>query len=346
MICDGCTACNCADWWQPSHLIESLYVRWSKRSTLGMWPGIDRVRETVFLWRRIVRTSIRHLAWAGLLCGTVTFALAEEPAAAPVVAESDADVKTADLSVVEPDATEQQPVVQQVRLRQPQPIGPVPQPVLPAVRTPSSARRLSTVFSATGPSLLSELRRTRSSGPTSLIVGGSESRFRATTDAGNLLGKSVRARGVTAQNRTPIITDTRVRGSGVGSLLASGSYWVPARQDLDTMLSKIDSRIVSDAIIIPGPYSAVYGPGTQFVDIDLLASPRYANGFESHGISSVEYKTNGEQWYGRQTILAGDDNWGVRIGYGHRTGNDYEMGNGQELPTSYKSRDIDGVRSG
>ncbi|NND96983.1 MAG: TonB-dependent receptor, partial [Pirellulaceae bacterium] len=28
-------------------------------------------------------------------------------------------------------------------------------------------------------------------------------------------------------------------------------------------------------------------------------------------------------------------------GYGHRTGNDYTMGNGQEIPTSYNSRDLD-----
>ena len=49
-------------------------------------------------------------------------------------------------------------------------------------------------------------------------------------------------------------------------LLASGSYWAPARQDLDTMLSKIDSRIISDMIVIKGPYSARYGPGFDFVD--------------------------------------------------------------------------------
>jgi len=225
-----------------------------------------------------------------------------------------------------------------------QPVAPVPQPVEPTVRSPLMAGSVSAaLFGPAGvsPSLLSEVRRSRAAGPATDVVIGSESKVRATTDAGNLLGKSIQTRGLAPQNRTPIITDTRVRGSGVGNLLASGSFWVPARQDLDTMLSKIDSRIVSDVIVVKGPYSAIYGPGTQFIDINLLQSPRFADGYETHGSTSIEYKTNGEQWYGRQTIWGGDDDWGFRIGSGIRTGNDYTMGNDDELPTSYKSRDID-----
>ena len=37
--------------------------------------------------------------------------------------------------------------------------------------------------------------------------------------------------------------------------------------DLDTMLNKIDSRIVNDITVIKGPYSALYGPGSNFVDV-------------------------------------------------------------------------------
>lgn len=234
------------------------------------------------------------------------------------------------------------PVIRQVRLiqDQAQPIAPVPQPVEPRVATPPVAGDISNLFGPTGPSLLSELRRNRTLAPGSDVVQGSEGRFRATTDAGNLLGKSIQTRGVTPQNRTPIITDTRVRGQGVGNLLASGSYWVPARPDLDTMLSKIDSRIVGDVTVIKGPYSALYGPGTSFVDVNLLGSPRYEEP-EIHATTSLEYKTNGDQWYGRETIYGGDEDWGFRFGYGNRTGSDYTMGNGQKLPSSYHSQDFD-----
>ncbi len=80
------------------------------------------------------------------------------------------------------------------------------------------------------------------------------------------------------------MSDPRVRGSRVGQLLASGSYWVPARMDLDTMLSKIDSRSIDRITVIPGPYTALYGPGFDFVDVDLLGAPRYENGRETHGV--------------------------------------------------------------
>ncbi len=221
---------------------------------------------------------------------------------------------------------------------------PAPQTFAPATNSPAAMSPLAAaVFGSGSPStsLLSQERRRRASGTGSDFVLGGESGFRATTDAGSLLGKSSQTRGVAAQNRSPIITDTRVRGSGVGSLLASGSYWVPARMDLDTVLSKIDSRIIGDLIVVKGPYSSLYGPGTQFIDVNLLESPRFANGPETHLDTVLEYKTNGEQLYGRETIRGGDANWGYRVGYGHRTGNDYTMGNGDELPTSYKSRDID-----
>ncbi len=234
--------------------------------------------------------------------------------------------------------------VKLVHFQQPQPLAPAPQAVDPRMSVPPQAGTLSNnVFGTSGTerSLLGNVRRARASGSNTDVVYGQESQFRSTTDTGSLLGKSAQTRGVTSQNRTPIITDTRVRGSGTGNLLASGSYWVPARQDLDTMLSKIDSRIVDNVIVVKGPYSALYGPGTNFIDVGLMQSPRFEDGPEVHGSTGVEYKTNGNQLYARQTFWGGDDDWGFRIGYGNNTGDDYKMGNGQKLPTGFKSRDFD-----
>lgn len=116
-------------------------------------------------------------------------------------------------------------------------------------------------------------------------------------------------------------SDPRIRGSRVGQLAANGSYWAPARIDLDTILSKIDSRIIQDMVVVKGPYSVRYGPGLDFIDVELLRSPRYDGPTQVHGGTSFDYQANGEQWYGRQTLMAGGSNWGVRAGYGHRTGN-------------------------
>ncbi len=209
---------------------------------------------------------------------------------------------------------------------------------------PAAASELSAALfggGLVGPALLASDRRRFAVGVGSDVVMGLEAATRSTTDAGNLLGKSNSQLGLGVQNRNPIITDPRIRGSRVGRLAGSGSYWVPARLDLDTMLSKIDSRIVSDVVTIKGPYAARYGPDFSHVDFQLLNSPRYDEGFQLHGSTSLDFKSNGQQWYGRQMLWGGADDWGFRVGYGHRTGNDYLAGNEIGIPSSYNSGDVD-----
>jgi outer membrane receptor protein involved in Fe transport len=219
-------------------------------------------------------------------------------------------------------------------------------PLRPAMPVPEAARELLAGFDGPGGSArsiqqVSAERRERASRLSTDVLLGSQSRTRPATDLGSLLGKSQTTLGVETQKRTPIVTDTRVRGTHVGQSPVRGSYWIPARQDLDTMVSKLDSSIISDVLVVKGPYSAIYGPGFSFIDTQLLTAPRYADGPEWHGRSSLNYQSNGDQWFGRQTILGGSTDWGMRVGYGHRTGNDYETGDGGEMPSSYKSRDID-----
>ena len=192
-------------------------------------------------------------------------------------------------------------------------------------------------------SQLNDLPKDRSShaqSPAADAVFGAEATGRKTADVGDLLRRSKSAHGVNIQQRTPIISDTRVRGQRVGQVLASGSYWAPARMDLDTMMNKIDSRLIENAILVKGPYAARYGPGFRFVDIDFIHSPRYFDMPQVHGMTSANYGTNGQQWYGRQSVWGGGYDYGFHISYGHRTGNDYRTGVGSELPTSYKSRDL------
>lgn len=174
---------------------------------------------------------------------------------------------------------------------------------------------------------------------TARSVSGSAATTRVATDAGSLPARSSSAR-VSAQQRNPIITNTKVDGSRSQQLTASGSYWVPARMDLDTALSKIDANILDQMTVIKGPFSVRHGPGFSFLDVDLLASPRFADGDETHGLTALDYKANGEQWNGRQSIWGGSDDWGIRIDYGHRTGVDYTDGAGRQVPSSYKSRQL------
>ena len=187
---------------------------------------------------------------------------------------------------------------------------------------------------------LSDVRKIRTTTPSVDAVLGNESQLRETTDTGNLIGKSTSVRGVSSQQRTPIVTDTRIRGERVGQVLASGSFWAPVRMDLDTMMNKLDSRLIDSLLIIKGPYSSRYGPGFSFVDIEMLATPRYADGPQSHGTSSADFQSNGGQWYGRQTFFGGSDDWGYRVSYGHRGGGDYTTGDGSTEAASYNSGDL------
>lgn len=188
---------------------------------------------------------------------------------------------------------------------------------------------------------LSERRRSLASGPATGFLSGSESLRLPTSDAGGFLGKSGSITGIGFQMRNPIVTDVRTRGNHVGQLVASGCFWAPARMDLDTMLSKVDPRIIDNMIVIKGPYSAMYGPGFNFVDFELLPAPRFPNGPESGGSSSIEYQTNGQRWYGRQSVWHGSESFGIRVSYGHKTGNDYETGAGFSIPSSYNSGDLE-----
>ena len=172
------------------------------------------------------------------------------------------------------------------------------------------------------------------------IVAGTESATLATRDLGDLLKKTTTAPSVSTQTRTPVIHDPRIRGSRVGALAASGSYWVPARADLDTVLSKFDSRQIESTTIVPGPYTSLHGPGFHFVDIQLAGSPRYRDGPQWHGATDFDYRSNGSQIFGQQSLNAGGADWGARLNYGYRTGDDYQSGNNQVIPSSYDSQEI------
>lgn len=220
---------------------------------------------------------------------------------------------------------------------------PRPLPATPAPRdtttAPANTRGLSSSFGSSPTAQQSVRPDLR--GPATNFAQQAEAKLRATTDTGNFLSKANGMLNVQTQARTPVNNDIRVRGDRIGQITPNGSYWVPARYDLDTMLSKIDSRNVREVTVVKGPYSVRYGPGFNFVDVELLGSPRYEDGFHGEGSTSIEYKTNGEQWYGRQSLWGGAEDWGYRFSYGHRTGNDYTTGAGTDIPASYNSRNLD-----
>ncbi len=237
-------------------------------------------------------------------------------------------------------------LVQQPGAKPAQPLQPVDTAPSTALAAPTSGVSLPQgLFGPTGGAPAAEAsagQQAAATTPGANVVSGLESVSRATTDAGDLVGKSQSAVGVVTQRRSPIITDPRIRSYHVGQVItqADGAFWFPARTDLDTIVSKIDSSSIRNMVVIKGPYSARYGPGFSFLDIETEETPRYEC-FEWHGRTYFTYKNNGEQFYGRQSFWGGDEHWGFRVAYGHRTGNDYTAGDEVDIPASYNSRDFD-----
>ena len=163
------------------------------------------------------------------------------------------------------------------------------------------------------------------------------------TGIGELLANSNSAQGVEVQRRSPLVGDPRIEGLHFGEIVtqANGAYWFPARVDLDTVVSKLNSSDVSNILIIKGPFSVRYGAGFAFMDIESLATPRSSEGcFDAHGSTSVGFRTNGEGWQGQQSVWGGGSDWGFRISYDLQSANDYESGNGTKLPSSYNNQFI------
>lgn len=193
-----------------------------------------------------------------------------------------------------------------------------------AAAPPSSATSAATPVSTMSPSLLPTVTPETSSS----VVGGAEAIGRQTSDAGDLLKKSIGAPGVSTRFVSPYANDVRVRSFHVGQVAnyADGGYFFPARDDLDTALSKIDSRWIQDVTLIKGPYSVRYGPGFAFIDIQTLGTPRYQDGWQTQGTTSLDWHSNTSHWRGIQAFWGGDEDFGFRVAYDIATGGNFRSG--------------------
>jgi len=167
----------------------------------------------------------------------------------------------------------------------------------------------------------------------------------ASTDVAGTIQSSPVVQTVSIQRRSPVAMDPHIRGYNVGQIYtqADGAYWFPVRDDLDTMLSKIDQSLISDVIVIPGPYGVRFGPGFAFFDVVTVDAPRYMNGYESHARVGLNYRANSHGIHGLTTLYGGSADYGYVFSYSNRTGDDYDVGgNGpiSRVPSSYHNQNF------
>jgi outer membrane receptor protein involved in Fe transport len=180
-------------------------------------------------------------------------------------------------------------------------------------------------------------------GTSANFVSGADVTALGTTDTGDLLATAVLNTGVYSRQLSPVMTDTRVRGFRYSEIRTTldGAAWFAVRPDADTPLSRFDSNIVENVAVIRGPYNVRLGPGFSFIDVTLRDTPRFDEGMRWNGDTKFTWDTNGEQWYGRQSVSGGNQFSGWRLGYGHRGGSDYTDGAGDPVAASYNVRDWD-----
>jgi outer membrane receptor protein involved in Fe transport len=175
---------------------------------------------------------------------------------------------------------------------------------------------------------------------TEVVAGQSQLLGAPTTEM--MIVKSNNNTTVSLQQRSAVSFDPRVRGYSYGQVYtqSDGQQWSPVRQDLDTMLSKIDPALIQNVVVIPGPYGLRYGPGFAFIDVQTSPTPRSQDGYQSHSRVGMNYRDNGEQIYGTASLYGGGIDWGYIVAYGNRTGNDYASGDQTKIPASYHNQNF------
>ncbi len=197
-----------------------------------------------------------------------------------------------------------------------------------------------TGFDFGGPSLLPEDRQPLvSKAAVSETVTSNESAVQVNSQLGEALAETTDT--VKVQRRSSAFFDPQIRGFRSGDIYTQvdGVYSVPARQDLDSVLSTIDPSSIQDVIVIPGPYGVRYGPGFSFLDIARNPTPRY-DCFENHLRLGTTYRHNGRQYNNGGVVYGGGPNFGYRINYGDNVGVDYRSGDSIQVPASFHSRNI------
>jgi outer membrane receptor protein involved in Fe transport len=180
-------------------------------------------------------------------------------------------------------------------------------------------------------------------GSASDVVSGEAASYLASTDTGALIQQAPTSTNISLYSRSPISNDPRIRGYRYGQIqsIADGAPWYPVRPDLDTPLSRIDSSLIKDVVLIKGPYSVRYGPGFAFIDVQLYETPRSECGTILGGRTAATFDENGARWYAAQTVTAAGEDYGMRVSYVDRSGDDYFSGNGTRIAADHNVHDWD-----
>ena len=151
--------------------------------------------------------------------------------------------------------------------------------------------------------------------------------------------------GVDAVRRGPIGLDPVIRGlreTEVGAYVDGTRYFPGGPARMDSPISHLDPSAISKINVVKGPYALTWGAG-HLSAIQAEAQQVFVPGSGAfHGRLQTGYHTNLEAAEAIASVNGRSGNVSYWAHANWREGNNYEAGDGQEVPSSFRSREARG----
>jgi len=161
-------------------------------------------------------------------------------------------------------------------------------------------------------------------------------------DSGELL-RSIP--GVEAVRRGPIGLDPIVRGlreTQVGNYLDGSRMFPAGPARMDSPLSHLDPSAIQSIQVVKGPYALTWGAGNLSAIRVQTANVKNLGNSTLNGRIGFGYDTNLDALETTATISGREGPVSVWVNGAWREGNDYENGDGVDIPAEYLSREVRG----
>lgn len=175
----------------------------------------------------------------------------------------------------------------------------------------------------------------------SASVGAETVREIEVDDAGGLLRT---VPGVNAARRGPLGFDPNVRGlteTAVGVYIGGMRTFPTGPLRMDSPLSHVDPNSIASMEVVKGPYALTWGPGNMSA---IRAQPRGANPPPVAITGSVQsgFDTNRDAFESSAFVMGRQEAVFYSASGAWRTGQDYETGDGREIPAQYTTGEARG----
>jgi len=150
--------------------------------------------------------------------------------------------------------------------------------------------------------------------------------------------------GLAGLRRGPVNLDPIVRGlqeTQVATFVDGTRTFAAGPARMDSGLSHVDTHGVANVRVVKGPYALTWGAGTlSAIDLVTHRPPFSAGGVEWGGKLRLGYLDNAGRSDGHGGIWGAGEHYRLRLDVARRTGDDYEDGDGVEVPGDFETTNL------